>query len=183
MENGTDITSEQEFSGGIMHKFFILFLAAVMYVLSASACMAAPAVVSVDMQRIMAESVPGKQAAAHLEQVRQVLQKGFDDLRKAHEKESEAERNKIYADGLAVLNRQMEVERQSAMRAVNAVVVEEIEKWRQKNGVQLVIPRSMVITGDYDKADYTNTILSAVNKRKVTFAALPTVTIKDTKKK
>ena len=69
------------------------------------------------------------------------------------------------------------------MRAVNAVVVEEIEKWRKKNGVQLVIPRSVVITGDFDRADYTSTILSAVNRRKVTFAKLPTVTIRDTKKK
>ena len=49
--------------------------------------------------------------------------------------------------------------------------------------MQLVIPRSMVITGDYSKADYTNTILSAVNKRKVKFADLPKVTIKDSKKK
>ncbi len=166
-----------------MHKISFLFLAVVMYVLSSSVCMAAPAVVSVDMQRIMAESVPGKAASAHLEEVRKVLQKGFDDLRKAHEKDPESERNKIYADGLSVLNRQMEVERQSAMRAVNAVVVDEIEKWRKKNGVMLVIPRSVVITGDFDKADYTNTILSAVNKRKVKFADLPTVTIKDTKKK
>ena len=166
-----------------MRKLSFLFIAVVLYAFSASACMAAPAVVSVDLQRIVAESEPGKQAAMHLEKVRQVLQKGFDDLRKAHEKDSEEERNKIYAEGLSVLNRQMEIERQSAMRAVNAVVVDEIEKWRKKNGVQLVIPRSMVIAGDFNKADYTNTIMSAVNKRTVKFAELPKVTIKDTKKK
>ena len=49
--------------------------------------------------------------------------------------------------------------------------------------MQLVIPRSMVIAGDFNKADYTNTIMSAVNKRTVKFAELPKVTIKDTKKK
>ena len=162
-----------------MHKISFLFLAVVMYVLSSSVCMAAPAVVSVDMQRIMAESVPGKAASAHLEEVRKVLQKGFDDLRKAHEKDPESERNKIYADGLSVLNRQMEVERQAAMRVVHEVGVEDVEKGRKKNGVSLVIARSMVVAGDWSKADYTKTILTQVNRRKVKFADLPTVTIKE----
>ena len=137
----------------------------------------APDVVSVDMQRLMAESAPGKQAEEHLKKVQQVLQKGFEDLKKAHAKESEAERNKIYAQGLAVLNRQMDVERRAAMLAVQNVVVEEVEKWRRKNGVSLVVSRSMVVAGDWDRADYTNTILSQVNKRKVKFADLPTVSI------
>ena len=94
----------------------------------------------------------------------------------------EEERNKIYADGLARLNRQMALEQQSALSAVNDVVVEEIEKWRQKNGVSLVISRAAVITGDFVKADYTNTILSAVNKRQVKFADLPVVKVTSPKK-
>ena len=122
---------------------------------------------------------PGKQAEAHLKKVREVLQKGFDKLRDAHKKDSEEERNKVYAQGLAVLNRQMEVERQAAMRVVHEVVVEEVEKWRKKNGVSLVIARSMVVAGDWSKADYTKTILTQVNRRKVKFADLPTVTIKE----
>ena len=118
-----------------MRRFFILFAAAVFYAFLISPCAAAPAVVSVDMQRLMTQSEPGKKATAHLEQVRKVLQKGFDELREAHKKAPEEERNKIYADGLARLNRQMEAEHLSALRVLNNVVVEEIEKWRKRNGV------------------------------------------------
>ena len=161
----------------------VFFLPAAVVVLLFSLCVAAdaeakPDVVSVDMQYIMSESQPGKQAEAHLKKVQEVLQQGFDKLRDAHKKDSEEERNKVYAQGLALLNRQMAVERQAAMRAVQAVIVEEVEKWRKQNDVSLVISRSMVIAGDWDKADYTKTILSRVNKRKVKFADLPTVTIK-----
>lgn len=165
-----------------MRRFFILFAAAVFYAFLISTCAAAPAVVSVDMQRLMTQSEPGKQATAHLEQVRKVLQKGFDELREAHKKAPEEERNKIYADGLARLNRQMEAERLSALRVVNNVVVEEIEKWRKRNGVSLVISRSAVVAGDFAKADFTNTIMAAVNKRQVKFAELPVVTVKPPKK-
>lgn len=166
-----------------MRRFFILFAAAVFYAFLASPCAAAPAVVSVDMQRLVTQSEPGRQATAHLEKVRKVLQKGFDELREAHKKAPEKERNKIYADGLARLNRQMEAERRSALRVVNNVVVEEIEKWRKNNGVSLVISRSAVITGDFVKADFTNTIMAAVNKRQVKFAALPVVKVTPPKKK
>ncbi|HJD97305.1 hypothetical protein [Mailhella massiliensis] len=165
-------------------KSFFSFVVAVAVLFSSVGILEAraPEVVSVDMQRLMVESTPGKQAEEHLKKVQQVLQKGFEDLKKAHAKEAEAERNRIYAQGLAVLNRQMDVERQAAMRAVQDVVVEEVEKWRKKNGVLLVVSRSMVIAGDWDKADYTNAILSQVNRRKVKFADLPTVTInKDNK--
>ena len=82
-----------------------------------------------------------------------------------------------------MLNQQMELERAAAMQAYNAVVVEEIEKWRKQNGVQLVIPRGVVIAGDWDKADYTNTILRRVNKRTVDLPDLPKVSIKDPKDK
>ena len=164
-----------------MRRVFVL-LAFAGSMLFASAAMAAPAVVSVDMQKVLTQSEPGRQAAAHLEEVRKVLQKGFDELKEAHKNAPEEERNKIYADGLARLNRQMALEQQSALSAVNDVVVEEIEKWRQKNGMSLVISRAAVITGDFVKADYTNTILSAVNKRQVEFADLPVVKVTSPKK-
>ncbi len=164
-----------------MRRVFLLLaaMAVTMFAFSVAEAARVPDGVSVDMQYLISESQPGKQAEAHLKKVREVLQKGFDKLRDAHKKDSEEERNKVYAQGLAVLNRQMEVERQAAMRVVHEVVVEEVEKWRKKNGVSLVIARSMVVAGDWSKADYTKTILTQVNRRKVKFADLPTVTIKE----
>lgn len=48
---------------------------------------------------------------------------------------------------------------------------------QEQRAVMLVISRSAVIDGDWDSADYTKTILAAVNKRKAAFAALPAVNI------
>jgi hypothetical protein len=71
----------------------------------------------------------------------------------------------------------MELETRAASQVVNRIVVEEISKWRKTSGVSLVIARSIVIDGDMANADYTKTILAAVNKRKATFAVLPSVNI------
>ena len=138
-----------------------------------SSCNAAPkipAVVSVDMQRIMTES-------EHLGEVRAVLQKGFEALRETYKNAPKEQQEAIFANGLAVLNRQMELETRAAAKSVNDIIAEEVGKWRKSNGVMLVISRSAVIDGDWDSADYTKTILAAVNKRKAAFAALPAVNI------
>lgn len=145
-----------------------------------SSCNAAPkipAVVSVDMQRLMTESEPAKQASEHLGEVRAVLQTGFEALRETYKNAPKEQQEAIFANGLAVLNRQMELETRAAAKSVNDIIAEEVGKWRKSNGVMLVISRSAVIDGDWDSADYTKTILAAVNKRKVAFAALPAVNI------
>ena len=140
-----------------------------------SSCNAAPkipAVVSVDMQRLMTESEPAKQASEHLDEVRAVLQKGFEALRETYKNAPKEQQEAIFANGLAVLNRQMELETRAAAKSVNDIIAEEVG-----NGVMLVISRSAVIDGDWDSAGYTKTILAAVNKRKAAFAALPAVNI------
>lgn len=139
-----------------------------------SSCNAAPkipAVVSVDMQRIMTESEPAKQASEHLGEVRAVLQKGFEALRETYKNAPKEQQEAICAQS------QMELETRAAAKSVNDIIAEEVGKWRKSNGVMLVISRSAVIDGDWDSADYTKTILAAVNKRKAAFAALPAVNI------
>lgn len=146
--------------------------------LSCQAAPKAPPVVSVDMRALMTESAPGKQGAAHLEKVRDVLQKGFEDLKAAHKDSSPEERQKALSDGLAALNRQMELERGAVDRIVAGLAVEEVSKWRKANGIMLVIPRSVVIDGDMHAADFTGTILAALNKRTAVFPDLPVVSVK-----
>ena len=164
----------------IRPPFFALMLLAfscLPFVSSCNAAPKAPSVVSVDMQRLMTESEPAKQASEHLKQVRAVLQKGFEELRETYEGTPKDERETILANGLAALNRQMELETRAASQVVNRIVVEEISKWRKTSGVSLVIARSIVIDGDMANADYTKTRLAAVNERKATFAVLPSVNI------
>lgn len=158
-----------------------LLLGVLLLLLSPLSCQAAPKappVVSVDMRALMAESAPGRQGAAHLEKVREVLQKGFEELKAAHKDSSPEERQKALAEGLAALNRQMELERGAVERIVSGLAVEEIAKWRKANGVMLVIPRSVVIDGDMNAADFTRTILAALNKRSAAFPDLPVVSVK-----
>ena len=137
-----------------------------------------PAVVTMDMDRLLAESEPGKKMDAHLKEVQAVLQKGYNDLEETFKDAPDPEKKRIYAEGLAKLNRQMEVERQAAIQVVHAVLVDEIEKWRASNGVSLVIPRNVVLAGNWEATDYTTPIMDAANNRTVKFADLPVVSIK-----
>ena len=69
-----------------------------------SSCNAAPkipAVVSVDMQRLMTESEPAKQASEHLGEVRAVLQKGFEALRETYKNAPKEQQEAIFATGVA----------------------------------------------------------------------------------
>ena len=105
----------------IRPPFFALMLLAfscLPFVSSCNAAPKAPSVVSVDMQRLMTESEPAKQASEHLKQVRAVLQKGFEELRETYEGTPKDERETILANGLAALNRQMELETRAASRTV-----------------------------------------------------------------
>lgn len=158
-------------------SFVLLAFFCLPFVSSCDAAPKVPAVVSVDMQRLMTESEPAKQASGHLTEVRAVLRKGFEELREAYKNAPKEQQETILANGLAALNRQMDLEARAAAKTINDIIVEEVSKWRKSNGVLLVIPRSAVIDGDWDSADYTKTILAAVNKRKATFAALPAVNI------
>ncbi len=146
----------------------------------AHAAPAAPGKVAVaDMEQIVNESEPGKQAAEHLKKVQASLQQGFDELRERYKDAPEQERNRILAEGLNLLNRQMDLERLAASKRVNDVAVEEIEKWRKKQGALCVLPRSAVLAGDWEKLDCTKEILKAVNGRQVDFGNVPKVNIKE----
>ena len=105
----------------IRPPFFALMLltfSCLPFVSSCNAAPKAPSVVSVDMQRLMTESEPAKQASEHLKQVRAVLQKGFEELRETYEGTPKDERETILANGLAALNRQMELETRAASQVV-----------------------------------------------------------------
>ena len=166
--------------GAIALSFCLLFVAF-------SGCTAAPAlppVVSVNMQVLMTQSAPGKQAADHLAEVRKVLQQGFEDLKTTFKDRPAPELEKILAEGLNRLNTQMLAEQQAAEQIVQKIVVEEVAKWRAANkDVLMVIPSAVVIDANMEKADFTKTILAAVNKRTATFPKLPTVNIDKGEKK
>ena len=76
----------------------------------------------------------------------------FEALRETYKNAPKEQQEAIFANGLAVLNRQMELETRAAAKSVNDIIAEEVGKWRKSNGVMLVISRSAVIDGDWDSA-------------------------------
>lgn len=160
--------------------FFVATLCATLFfgVQQSRAASNYPPVVTVNVQQIMAESTPGKQGSEHLKAVQTVLQKGFDGVQERYKSKPKAEQEKVLAEALAVLNRQMEIEKLAVASLLNKAIVEEVAVWRKANKVSLVLPREYALDVE-PSADITKSILSAVNKRKITFPDLPKVNIND----
>ena len=131
----------------------------------------------VDMERVMRESAPAKAARKHLEDVRDVLQKGMKALEEEWKDAPEAERSKTIAEGLSALNRQMAAEENAANRLVATLLQEECERWRATHKAVAVVSKQRLLAADAG-ADVTTDIVSAMNARTLDFPALPTVQIK-----
>lgn len=160
-----------------------LALALVPLILLLTACFgdpqnsaAAPAVYVVDVDKVLTASNAAEAGRAHLAQARAALEKGYADLSRAWEKQPEAERARVLAEGARALSRQMSIEQQAVTGVVAALMLEEVKKWRAANKAGLVVARSGVLDAEPD-ADITAAIIAAMNTRSPEFAALPVVNV------
>ena len=115
-------------------------------------------------------------AALLTPQARAALEKGYADLSKAWEKQPEAERARVLAEGARALSRQMGIEQQAVTGVVAALMLEEVKKWRAANKAGLVIARNSVLDAE-PEADITAAIIAAMNTRTPKFADLPVVNV------
>jgi outer membrane protein len=135
----------------------------------------------VDAERVFRESLPGQAGEAHLKQVRDILQKGLDDLRKLYQgKEDTAEAAAAMRDGQAALERQFAAERQAVRQVLAAHLENAIRVWFSVNAkssaINAVVPASAFFA--YSPAlDVTLAVMGEMNKAKPTFRALPSVTV------
>ncbi len=98
-----------------MRRFFILVATALLT--AAAACAAEIAVIDVD--KILAQSVPGQKGQKHLQEVQKILQKGYDDLAAAWRgKETTPDGQKALNHAQLVLERQMQAERSAVLTAL-----------------------------------------------------------------
>ena len=135
----------------------------------------------VDVARVYAESKAAKEADAHVNKVRAVLQQGMADLeknldaRKLSKKEREAE----LGSGLRVLEQQMQLEIQAARNVVHEMMTAAVKDWRKKKSVAVLARQQLI---DYSpKLDITDSIIKSMNAKKPKFGAMPVVKISDGK--
>lgn len=138
-------------------------------------------IVTVDVQRVLDESVPGKAAAEHVKKAQEILQKSMDEVIKLNEgKKTDEARNSV-TQGRTVLQRQLEIERQAAINTVTAEMVKVVQAWVNKNSNVngeriLVLPRASFIAVS-SNADITDQIIKDMENVVPEFADLPKVTV------
>lgn len=131
-----------------------------------------------DVNMILANSVPAKDGDAHLKKVQEVLQKGLNDVMELYKgKEETPEAKQDIAQAYNTLNQQMAIEQQAVRQILEALLIESAKEWRTKN-----TKYDMVINGallmDYNtKMDVTDAVLKIFNTKKAEFPALPEVTV------
>ena len=135
----------------------------------------------VDVERIFRESVPGKAGEAHLAQARDVLQKGFEELRGFYKgKEDTAEARVALREGQVALERQFAADRLAVRQMLTAYLENVVRVWfaanAQRLAISAVVPASALFA--YSRAlDVTEAVMREMDKEKPTFHALPTVTV------
>lgn len=139
---------------------------------------ASPRPAFVDLAVILEKSRAAREAAAHLEKARAVLQKGMDDLTAAQKDAPEKERQQALSRGGALLQRQLAVEREAARRVVLAVFAQACEAWSRDNAEGWLVTRASVLAAPAS-ADVTADILARMESLDATFPDLPTVSIRD----
>ena len=157
-------------------KRFIILAAAVL--LTAAAASAAVIAV-IDVDKILAQSVPGQKGQKHLQEVQKILQKGYDDLAAAWRgREKTPDGQKALAHAQLVLERQMQAERSAVLTALHTELAAAAEAWRKKSPGALAVVGRQSVYAFAPQIDATAAVMREMNKRSPKFAPLPSVTVK-----
>ena len=136
-----------------------------------------PKVTCVDVERVLTQSRAAGQANEHLKKVQDVLQNGLNAYEKELKKSPEDKRRQELRQGLALLQRQLEMERVAARNVVSQHMLKQIDVWRADKGDVIIVARQNVLAAP-ESVDITNDIMRLMDAGSVTFADLPTVTIR-----
>ena len=130
-----------------------------------------------NVERIITESAPGKASNEHLRTIDQRFQQGMNELYEAFSDASEEEKQRVFSQAEETLVRQFAVEERNVREAINSIIGEEAEKWRQKHRVSMILPVQITLASHDTQLDATDDILAAVNQRQITFAEIPQLNI------
>ncbi|MFG1175179.1 hypothetical protein AAFN90_16635 [Erwiniaceae bacterium CAU 1747] len=134
-------------------------------------------IVLLDVERIIAQSAPGKAGREHLSIIDQRFQQGMEDLHRSYQNAPEEEQQRVFNNAEETLFRQFSVEERSVSDSLKKIIYEEAEKWRKAHNVGAILPAQLALVNSDKGLDCTDEILAAVDQRKITFAELPVLQI------
>lgn len=126
----------------------------------------------VDMNRLLRDSEPGKEASRFLEGMQKEIQQQIDDVqaRLGKDPENEAlqhELQAIYMGGQQRIN----AEQQNVVSQLLDLTQRLVNNYRKANGLSVVLGTDVAVA--YDPAlDVTNALLDEMNKQKVNFVSV-----------
>lgn len=132
----------------------------------------------VDVSVVLEKSRAAEEAEAHLKKVREVLQKGYDELAASLGDKPEKERQAELAKGMALLQRQLALEKDAARQSVLKAMNTACEEWHKTHPDSWLVTRESVLAAPADK-NVTQDILARMKSMEVTFPDLPVVTVRE----
>ena len=130
-----------------------------------------------DVERIIAQSAPGKAGREHLSIIDRRFQQGMEDLHRSYQNAPEEEQQRVFSNAEETLVRQFSVEERGVSDALKKIIYEEAEKWRKEHSIGAIFPAQLALASSEKQVDCTDEILAAVDRRQITFADLPVLQI------
>lgn len=150
-------------------SFVLLMSGALMACNETTGQSAQPKIASVDVARVMRDSVPGKEGVKFIENQQKELQAKLDELQAKLEKNPEdqtsmQELQRVYAQA----QQSMQTEGQNVANLIYDVVQRTLDEYRVKNGYQIILGIEAIASFD-PKMDITSAVLAEVDKKKIDF--------------
>lgn len=132
----------------------------------------------VDVSVVLEKSRAAEEAEAHLKKVREVLQKGYDELAATLSDKPEKERQAELSRGMGLLQRQLAIEKEAARQIVLKAMNTACGEWHKAHPDSWLVTRESVLAAPADK-DVTQDILTRMKAVEVSLPDLPVVTIRE----
>ncbi|HFV6277036.1 TPA: OmpH family outer membrane protein, partial [Escherichia coli] len=132
------------------------------------------AVVNIDA--VYNQSPAGELARTHLNEVRSILEKGYEDAQKAFA--DNENKDVLLLDARQKLERQYVIEEHNAKMVLSRAIDNAINNWRKDNTGNIAVLSSGVVLSHNDSADITKEIMALVEKEHLVFSQLPKVEVK-----
>lgn len=131
------------------------------------------AVVNIDA--IYNQSAAGDMVRKHLNEVKSILEKGYEDAQKAFA--DNANKEALLLDARQKLERQYVIEENSAKMVLSRAIDNAIGTWRKDNPKNIAVLSSGVVLAHNESADITKEVMALVEKENLVFNQLPKVEV------
>ncbi|EFK7798449.1 OmpH family outer membrane protein, partial [Escherichia coli] len=119
----------------------------------------------------------GDMARKHLNEVKSILEKGYEDAQKAFA--DNANKEALLLDARQKLERQYVIEENSAKMVLSRAIDNAIGTWRKDNPKNIAVLSSGVVLAHNESADITKEVMTLVEKENLVFNQLPKVEVRN----